>query len=83
MAVARRDFVHFQLRIDGELRMCRITRSALLIRERLEMRDDTTEVVLRIFERNKIEIEKLAITIVRQCPAKRRKITITTAEFPG
>jgi uncharacterized protein YxjI len=81
MAVVRGEFVHFQIREASGARRCQISQAALLIRERLDMRDGSAETVLMIFEKYRPEIERMAQAIAKQAPGRRPRIIITTAEF--
>jgi hypothetical protein len=79
MAVVRGDFVHFQIGYEGTMRRCLISRSALLIRERLDERDYTPEIILELFKKYQAEIERVAFDMAETQP--RKPIIITTAEF--
>lgn len=79
MAVVRGDFVQFQIRYEGTLRRCFISRSALLISERLDEMDYTPEIILELFQKHQAEIERIAVRLAKTQPGK--PIIITTAEF--
>lgn len=79
MAVIRGDFVQFQIGYEGTLRKCLISRSALLIRERLDERDYTSEIIFELFKKHQAEIERMALDMAKTQP--QNPIIITTAEF--
>lgn len=81
MAVIRGDFVQFQIGYEGTMQMCLISQSALLIRERLDERDSNAEIILDLFTKHQVEIERTARAILRTSAETHRYVIITTAEF--
>ena len=77
----RKDAVDFVVQYGGNIERCRVTGSALLIRERARRRETSRRQLIEIFVRHRAEIEGLALAKSWRDGHTNRGIVITSADL--
>jgi len=81
MAIVSGDCIDFVVKFGGNTEKCRVTGSALLIKERAKQRETSPSELVEIFVRHRAEIEGLALAKRWRRDHTKGGIVITSADL--
>jgi hypothetical protein len=81
MAVVIGDCVHFFMEYGGKTQKCRVSDIALLNKERVRKKDTSHEELIAIFEKQRAEIERIAVAKLQSGYVSLLGIILTTEDL--
>jgi Protein of unknown function (DUF1488) len=81
MVVAGGDYVHFVVEYGGKIEKCRVTKAALLNRERMSRKDAGNAQLIAAFVRHRAEIEHLALAKLQRDGHADRGVVVITEDL--